>query len=677
MDEAGDKAKTKAQLIEELQALRQQLAESRGREETGREQMEESPLRERDMLRILMENVPDWIFFKDAESRLLRSNRSHAQLLGFDDPQEVVGKTDFDFFPPEEAQRFFDEEQAMLQAAQPVVARLGQTSGRDGEVRWVSETKIPLKDETGKVIGLVGLSRNVTELKRAEEALKKAHAEVEKQVEERTAELMQEIAERKRVEEALRENEERFRLLIETMNVGLSAIDEKGIIIYANERLSEMWGYPMDEIIGRSTLDFLDEENLKIVKEQLAKRRKGEYGSYEITWTRKDGQKIHTILTPTPHFDADGRYKGSYGFITDITEPKQAEEALERRAVKLQAAAEVSRAAGSHLDLDVLIQQVVGLVRERFDLYYAGLFLLDEPGEWAILRAGTGEAGQQMIAQGHKLEVGGTSMIGACVADKHARIALDVGEEAARFENPFLPQTRSELALPLITRDEAIGALTIQSTEEAAFGDEDIAVFQIMADQLANAITNARLFVQTQAALTEMERIQRQYTEQAWGEYAHMQGVLGYEQTAEGVMPLGGEVLPEVERALEELDTVVLDGEDGASVLIVPVLLRGHPLGALGFRLDGGAESVSRDDIALAESVGEQFALAAENLRLLDETQRRAARERLTRDITDKMRRAVSIEGVVQAAVDELFDALGTSRAFVRLGIGSDGDGKD
>jgi GAF domain-containing protein len=271
-------------------------------------------------------------------------------------------------------------------------------------------------------------------------------------------------------------------------------------------------------------------------------------------------------------------------------------------------------------------------------------------------------------------------MIGGCIANKQARIALDVGEEAVRFENPLLPKTRSELALPLVSRGEAIGALTIQSSEEAAFSDEDITVLQTMADQLANAIASARLFQQTQTALTEMERVQRQYIEQGWGEYTRVQGVQGYEQTAEGVVSLGGKVLPEVERALEELDTVVMDDEDGASVLTVPVLLRGQPLGALGFKFEGGKDSVSPDDIVLVESIGEQFALAAENLRLLDETQRRAARERLTRDITDKMRRAASIEGVVQAAVDELFDALGTSRAFVQLGITPDedaGDGRD
>jgi len=181
---------------------------------------------------------------------------------------------------------------------------------------------------------------------------------------------------------------------------------------------------------------------------------------------------------------------------------------LERRNLQLRTAAEVSRAASSILDPDVLIQQVVDLIRERFDLYYVGLFLVSpnegEAGRWAVLRAGTGQAGRQMVEQGHRLEIGGRSMIGWCIAHRQARIALDVGAEAVRFDNPLLPETRSELALPLVSRGQAIGALTIQSAQEAAFSAEDVAVFQTMADQVATAIANARLFQERERHITEL-----------------------------------------------------------------------------------------------------------------------------------------------------------------------------
>jgi PAS domain S-box-containing protein len=184
------------------------------------------------------------------------------------------------------------------------------------------------------------------------------------------------------------------------------------------------------------------------------------------------------------------------------------EPALQRLSTQLQTAAEVSRAASSILDPDELIQQVVDLVCARFALYYAGLFLVDEAGEWAVLRAGSGKAGRRMAEQGHRSKIGGNSVIGWCVANVQARIALDVGEEAVRFENPLLPKTRSELALPLISRGKILGAMTIQSAQEAAFFEEDIAVLQTMADQLANAIENARLYDQLQRELADRKQAQ-------------------------------------------------------------------------------------------------------------------------------------------------------------------------
>ena len=149
-------------------------------------------------------------------------------------------------------------------------------------------------------------------------------------------EVVEDITERKQIEEELRESEERFRRLVETTKVGVSAIDKKGVITYANNRFCEIWGYPQDEIMGRNVFDFLDEENLKILKEQLAQRTKGSRESYEITWTRKDGSKAPTILSPTPIIDTDGRYKGSYGFITDISERKRMEDSLKRYAAELE-----------------------------------------------------------------------------------------------------------------------------------------------------------------------------------------------------------------------------------------------------------------------------------------------------------------------------------------------------
>lgn len=181
-----------------------------------------------------------------------------------------------------------------------------------------------------------------------------------------------------------------------------------------------------------------------------------------------------------------------------MTSPKPA--SAERRAALLQAAAQVAKNITTLRSLDELLPAAVDIICDAYNFYYAGVFLLDETKHWAILRAGRGEAGRKMIEAGHRLEVGGQSMIGASIAWREARIALDVGEEAVFFKNPYLPETRSEMALPLIVGENTFGAVTVQSIEEAAFSDEDISSLMAMADQLAIAIHNAALLRELELA---------------------------------------------------------------------------------------------------------------------------------------------------------------------------------
>ncbi len=176
----------------------------------------------------------------------------------------------------------------------------------------------------------------------------------------------------------------------------------------------------------------------------------------------------------------------------------------QRRTRLLEAAAQVGYDVTSILDLDELLSKAVDIICDVYGFYYAGVFLID--AEWAVLRTGRGEAGTAMIAKEHKLKVGGHSMIGAATGRRQALIALDVGEEPVHFKNPHLPDTRSEMALPLLVGNEAIGALTVQSTKEAAFSDDDITSLQTMADQLAIAINNARLLKELESAHAELVR---------------------------------------------------------------------------------------------------------------------------------------------------------------------------
>jgi len=329
-------------------------------------------------------------------------------------------------------------------------------------------------------------------------------------------ELQREIDERKHVEEVLRESEQKYRNLVERANDGI-AIIQNGRVAYVNPRLTEMRGEAADEIVGTPLTDYVHPNGLREVVDRYEQHTAGKNVTpvYEATLQHKNGGNVYAELNAETI-----TYQGKPAelvIVRDITRRKQAEvereqllAKLKRRSIQLKIAAEISRAASTILDPDELINQTVNLIQERFGFYYVGLFLLEKengtPGKYAVLRAGTGETGCKMIASGHKLKVGGPSMIGWCTIHGQARIALDVGEEKVRFDNPMLPKTRSEMALPLALHDQTIGALTVQSTEEAAFSEEDIAILQSVADQIAIALDNAELYNRLQDYANQLEQ---------------------------------------------------------------------------------------------------------------------------------------------------------------------------
>ncbi|MBA3534553.1 MAG: response regulator, partial [Ardenticatenales bacterium] len=182
---------------------------------------------------------------------------------------------------------------------------------------------------------------------------------------------------------------------------------------------------------------------------------------------------------------------------------------LQRRSLQLQVAAEVARDSTAAQDLDELLNRAVELIRDRFGFYHAGIFLVDTEGEYAILHAATGEAGRIMLERQHNLKVGEEGIVGYVTQTGLPRIALDVGSDAVHFKNPLLPDTHSEMALPLKVGDRVIGALDVQSRNSAAFDDEDIAVLQTMADQLAIAIQNMRAFAQLRKTAEQMREVDK------------------------------------------------------------------------------------------------------------------------------------------------------------------------
>ena len=297
----------------------------------------------------------------------------------------------------------------------------------------------------------------------------------------------------------------------------------------------DVLGITRDRIVGCTVADLADAVPAELGdlhdRQDIALMASHGTQVFEAPVRFADGSERDVLFSKAVLEGPTGGIAGMVGVMVDVSAYKSQETGrdadlldAQRRATRLQVAAEISRAASSLLSLDELLPKSVNLIRDRFDFYYAGIFLLDELSEWAVLRAGTGEAGSKMLAAGHRLLRGGDSMIGQCVATAEPRISLDVGEVETRFDNPLLPETRSEMALPLISRNRVIGAMTIQSDQAGAFAEEDITVLQSMADQLANAIQNAHLFEQMDEAVRENEMLYNVST--AVGDARSLEGVL-------------------------------------------------------------------------------------------------------------------------------------------------------
>jgi GAF domain-containing protein len=365
---------------------------------------------------------------------------------------------------------------------------------------------------------------------------------------------------------------------------------------------------------------------------------------------------------------------------------------LQRRSAQLEASAEVGRAATTILEADQLMRQAVELIRERFGLYYVGLFLVEEArsetgqsGEWAVLRAGTGEAGRAMLARSHQIRIG-AGMVGWSIAHAQARIASDVGEDAVRLATAELPDTHSEAALPLRSRGQVLGALTVQSEAPAAFDQDTVVVLQTMVDQVAVAIDNARLFAETQAALKESQAVQRRYLTRAWKEFLAMRPLAQIDYTQPGMengewrTEAGDErLLREAQRAAMVHERTVATGTDGKATtpqaaLVVPLKLRGQVIGTMALHETGHQRAWTADEIALAEAVAEQVTLTVENLRLMDETQRRAVREQTISEAVVRMRETLDMETVLKTAAQEVRQALGLPEVVVCLAPVGQGD---
>ena len=314
------------------------------------------------------------------------------------------------------------------------------------------------------------------------------------------------------------------------------------------------------------------------------------------------------------------------------------EKQVEDRTRLLKATNDLAKVSSSILDPDELLAKIINMFTDQFNYYYAAIYIIDPGEKWAELKEATGEAGKVLKQNHHRLELTSKSMVAASIREKSPRISQNTSDEKQRVENPLLPYTRSEIALPLIAGDRILGALNVQSTKTGDFGLEVIETMQNMAGQVAIALENARLFQETQLRINEMRAIQQQYLVEGWGSLSMRKNELEY--------------------------SVGESNDANTQKLITPINLRDQTIGQIAIESSGDWTTEQKN---LIDAVATQAAIALENARLVNESRQIATRERMLAEINSKIWASTTIDGVLQTAVKELGRRLDASSATIEL----------
>jgi len=323
---------------------------------------------------------------------------------------------------------------------------------------------------------------------------------------------------------------------------------------------------------------------------------------------------------------------------------------LENRNEKLHAIATVTATAASIHNFERLISSIASIVSQQLGYYQVGVFLLDEQKQYAILRSASSEGGLRMLSRGYRLQIGQQGVVGFAAQTGQPQIAFDK-DNREFVSNADLPDTQSELALPLKSGDQIIGVLDLQSTGVNTFSIDDISTLSILADQIGIAIQNALVYEQSQRALQEANVAFLLASEQKWKGYAETVQARGYRY--DGIKP---EPLKEPHRSSME-----------GNAVSIAVQLRGQTIGQLKLKPSDSSKQWTEDELAMAEATAERAGLALEGARLLEEAQKRAARETFLSDVAAKLSTSFQLDSILRDTVEELGQTLSGSIVSFQL----------
>jgi GAF domain-containing protein len=326
---------------------------------------------------------------------------------------------------------------------------------------------------------------------------------------------------------------------------------------------------------------------------------------------------------------------------------------LERTASQLKAASFIAREASLQKDLNTLLARTVAQISRQFNIYHAGIFLVDDNKEHAVLMAASSEAGQKLLQRGHRVAISLQGIVSATAFFNRPTISFDTEKDPNNLQTPELAATQSEIAIPLHVSKGIIGVLDLQSSEKQAFIEDDIQVFQIMADQISLAIENALLITESQTVIQRLESVTQENVRKTWKERADVSGK-AYRYTSAG---------------LTQLNTIgrSRSRKTGKSDdMNIPIILHSQQIGMIELRR-GEQDSWTDTDQAMVKEISSQIALALENARLLEGAQQRAAQEQFLNTLSSQVGQNLDVNTILETTLRELHQLPKISEVSVYL----------
>jgi PAS domain S-box-containing protein len=581
------------------------------RDITERKQSDQALRESRQLLQMVMDNIPQAVFWKDKGLAFLGANQAFAKDAGLNSPQDLIGKTDFGMPWKEQAELYRADDRQVLEFGETKLNFEEPHTGPTGEISWVRTSKIPMRDVNGNIFAVLGMYEDITESKREEQAL--LHSQ----------QLLQTVMD----------------------NIPLSVFWKDTQLNYLGCNRAFAADVALaspNDVIGKSDFDMPSADRAEhyraddslVINSGIPKL------NYEEPQTTPDGTTNWLRTNKIPMRDADGKICAMLGMYEDITEQKRlqhkVEELFERRGYQVQISTEISQEIAAASEIGDLFGRVVTLTKERLGYYHTQLLRYDAAQDAVVLISGYGETGQKMLASGHKLPMG-SGLIGTAAASGQTVLRPTLTEDPDWQPNPLLLDTQGEIAVPIKLGEQVLGVLDVQSDRAGALTEDDRLLLEGLCGQVAVAIEQTRLRQEMAERLEEVNRLYRTMSREGWKTYR---------DTAD--LPAG---FMFDQAGLKPVDETVLADELFTNVSMR--VLGGEVVGTLTVANDP-QHPTSPEDYAFLQQVSEQVALALEGARLSAQTQSALAQSENLFESSRRLSQAADLQELVKATIETL-----------------------